>query len=320
MVQTARASTATVVPAHLSTPGKVLPARVYGSSVAYLDSPTLPPVRPITTTGALSNGAATRSQQPTATTGNDDSEFHILHPSLDLSDETGELSRLMLSKWSVHSGEQQFASVSLFCEMKLGEAKRMASWVEASNRFFTVACCQLLEKFISRLDTGVNVSSSKARMDAGGVHGASFLQKVFAELTTSIFVPGSGDYRERLPYFIVRSNSRWPHYKDWSAVRTHTFVVVGRDRSTGDSSAAWSRSRRPWRVARRSWRRASGYQTRSTSSRRGGAPTPARACSRTFSADGSARSRRSARSERCVGNSKTCSSVSLVGLLICCLT
>lgn len=191
---TARASTAVTVPVHLSTPGKVLPARVYGSSVTYMDSPTLPPVRPITTTGC--------GQHPAATTGND-SEFHVLHPSLDLSDETGELSRLMLSKWSVHSGEQQFSSVSLFCEMKLGEAKRMASWVEAPNRFFTVACCQLLEKFISRLDTGVAMGNGKARGDTGGVHGALFLQKVFAELIASIFMPGSGDYSERLPFFIV---------------------------------------------------------------------------------------------------------------------
>jgi hypothetical protein len=192
--QTARASTAVVVPVHLSTPGKVLPARVYGSSVTYMDSPMLPPVRPITTIG--------RAQYPAATTSND-SEFHVLHPSLDLSDETGELSRLMLSKWSVHSGEQQFSSVSLFCEMKLGEAKRMASWVEAPNRFFTVACCQLLEKFISRLDTSVNMGNGKARSDTGSVHGASFLQKVFVELIASIFMPGSGDYSERLPFFIV---------------------------------------------------------------------------------------------------------------------
>lgn len=165
-----------------------MPPRVFAASIEYVEASTLPPVR--------CSSTACKSSREKPPGDAKDPEFRILHPSLDLSDETGELSRLMLSKWSVHSGDQTFASTALFCEIKLGEAKRMASWVEAPNRFLTVACCQLLEKFIDRVDVNGDTSS--------GAHGASFLQKVFAELMTSIFLPGNSDYADRLPYFIVR--------------------------------------------------------------------------------------------------------------------
>ncbi|KUF93238.1 hypothetical protein AM588_10004049 [Phytophthora nicotianae] len=70
-----------------------------------------------------------------------------------MADERGEdLARLLLSRWSIHSGEEQFASISLFCEMKLNEAKRMASWAEAPNRFYTVVVSKLITYLAKRQD------------------------------------------------------------------------------------------------------------------------------------------------------------------------
>jgi hypothetical protein len=136
---------------------RVSTQRLYSASISYLDSssvagsprtthahykPRPPPPSTSTSSRSRSNNAATESN-----------EFLILHPSLDLTDANGELSQLLLSKWSLDSGEHQFASISLFCEMKLSEVKRMTSWVETPNRFAVTAYCQLLNKYVARLES-----------------------------------------------------------------------------------------------------------------------------------------------------------------------
>ncbi|EEY66136.1 uncharacterized protein PITG_03680 [Phytophthora infestans T30-4] len=170
--------------------GKVMPARVSGASMEFLETPVLPPMQL--------------------------RHFQVLHPAIDeLADEHGEdLARLLLSRWSIHSGEEQFASISLFCEMKLNEAKRMASWAEAPNRFYTVVCCQLLEKYISRIAVSKATHNNVDPVAATVGQSIAFLRRVHAELVASIFLPptqtqaqdhaikgGGLDYEHRTPYF-----------------------------------------------------------------------------------------------------------------------
>ncbi|RLN86567.1 hypothetical protein BBJ28_00004375, partial [Nothophytophthora sp. Chile5] len=146
-------------------------------------------------------------------------EFQVLHPAIDeLADERGEdLARLLLNRWSIHTGEEQFASISLFCEMKLNEAKRMASWAEAPNRFYTVVCCQLLDKYIARL-----AATRSQTGDSTEGQSLAFLRRIHAEFVASIFLPptqaqikahaassGRLGYEHRTPYFAVRWLARF---------------------------------------------------------------------------------------------------------------
>ncbi|GMF43266.1 unnamed protein product [Phytophthora fragariaefolia] len=205
--------------------GKVMPARVSAASMEFLESPVLPPMQLRPMAGAIPSSSSSTRQVPEAdsndgskTHRNTEAEFHVLHPAIDeLADERGEdLARLLLSRWSIHSGEEQFASISLFCEMKLNEAKRMASWAEAPNRFYTVVCCQLLEKYITRLAANKGFHSNAEPAVGQSI---AFLQRIHAELVTSIFVPptqaqiqdhaaswGRVDYEHRTPYFTVTAS------------------------------------------------------------------------------------------------------------------
>lgn len=220
----------------------VVPLRVSTATVEYLESPKLPPMlqRQLRETSAGSANSPSSvsmrhshhyhdyQRSATADTlhnntssssnyGDSDDAFQILHPSLDLTDDSGELAKLMLSKWSVDAGEHAFASISLFCEMKLNEAKRMASWLEAPNRFFVTVCCQLLSKYIDRVasTTAVTASSSSSSCRSPGAvhpngndrsgstgcgspahgsssclgHSATFLRRILSELVTAIFLP-----------------------------------------------------------------------------------------------------------------------------------
>lgn len=196
-------------------PAKILPDRVSGASIGFVESPKLP--RMLQRKGTDGQGSASafgRSSSSNHAEALD--EFRVLHPSLDLTDETGELSRLMLNKWSIDKGEEAFSSISLFCEMKLNEAKSMSSWVDSPNRFFTTVCCQLLEKYVQRLAASEYQSHGKG---VGVGHSAAFLQRIHRELVNAIFVPSSSivpqsssssssnaldDYENRIPYFLVR--------------------------------------------------------------------------------------------------------------------
>ncbi|KAK1947976.1 Fimbrin [Phytophthora citrophthora] len=190
---------------------KVVPPRVSGASVEFLDTTVLPlmQLRPAATPEADSTGSSINNRSEAA-------EFQVLHPAIDeLADERGEdLAQLLLSRWSIHSGEEQFSSISLFCEMKLNEAKRMASWAEAPNRFYTVVCCQLLEKYISRLSTSKTSHNNSGPVVATSGQSIAFLRRIHAELIASIFLPptqaqvqvhatsgGGVNYEHRIPYF-----------------------------------------------------------------------------------------------------------------------
>ncbi|TYZ58622.1 hypothetical protein PybrP1_000889, partial [[Pythium] brassicae (nom. inval.)] len=160
----------------------VVPIRASTATIEYLESPRLPPMLQRQLREPPARLSPTRTAETDSRAEAD--AFRVLHPSLDLSDDSGELSKLMLSKWSIDSGEHAFASISLFCEMKFNEAKRMASWVETPNRFFATVCCQLL-------------------------HNAAFLQLILGELVDAIFLPQSvssvsdGDPLDnRVPYFV----------------------------------------------------------------------------------------------------------------------
>ncbi|OWZ24560.1 hypothetical protein PHMEG_000384 [Phytophthora megakarya] len=204
----------------------VMPARVSGSSVDFLETAVLPPMqlRPaVTTTPNTITSFRHAQQTPEADSPEayknhrgSEAEFQVLHPAIDeLADERGEdLARVLLNRWSIHSGEEQFASISLFCEMKLNEAKRMASWAEAPNRFYTVVCCQLLEKYISRLAMSKISHNNADPVTATVGQSIAFLRRIHAEFVASIFLPltqaqvhdyaasGSGvDYEQRTPYF-----------------------------------------------------------------------------------------------------------------------
>ncbi|KAG3011738.1 hypothetical protein PC121_g15536 [Phytophthora cactorum] len=203
--------------------GKVMPARVSGASVEFLEAAVLPPMQ-LRSTAAAPSSSSSSSRQATemdSTAGSknhrdSEAEFQVLHPAIDeLADERGEdLARLLLSRWSIHSGEEQFSSISLFCEMKLNEAKRMASWAEAPNRFYTVVCCQLLEKYISRIAVSKTAHNNVDPVETTVGQSIAFLRRIHAELVASIFLPptqaqaqdhavtGSGlDYEHRTPYF-----------------------------------------------------------------------------------------------------------------------
>lgn len=191
----------------------------------YVESPLLPPMQLRSAATATSAPRPVKPSPGPDTPGtsknhweNDAAEFQVLHPAIDeLADERGEdLARLLLSRWSIHSGEEQFASISLFCEMKLNEAKRMASWAEAPNRFYTVVCCQLLEKYISRLAGNRNHVASADPAAATAGQSIAFLRRIHTELVASIFLPptpnqvqehaasgGELDYEFRTPYFTV---------------------------------------------------------------------------------------------------------------------
>ncbi|KAJ0407423.1 hypothetical protein ATCC90586_003833 [Pythium insidiosum] len=175
----------------LSALDRVPTARVFGASVSRVESalPELPhkPRRPPPATAAAaasSTARASRNHQ-------DSDAFVVLHPSLDLADDDGELSKLLLDQWSVDAGEARFSSLAVFCEMKLSEAQRMTSWVETPNRFFTTAALQLLDKFVRRLETT-------------GDGSAAFLRKVHDAMVAAIFLPaatGPGTAFElRVPY------------------------------------------------------------------------------------------------------------------------
>ncbi|GMF20723.1 unnamed protein product [Phytophthora lilii] len=195
----------------------------------FLESAVLPPMqlRQATSTAPSSTSTSRQARQTSEvnSTGGSknhhesEAEFRVLHPAIDeLADERGEdLARLLLSRWSIHSGEEQFASISLFCEMKLNEAKRMASWAEAPNRFYTVVCCQLLEKYISRLTVSKTFHNNVDPVAATAGQSIAFLRRIHAELIASIFLPptqaqvqdhaaagGGVDYEHRTPYFTVR--------------------------------------------------------------------------------------------------------------------
>lgn len=200
---------------------KILPDRVSGASISFVESPKLP--RMLQQKG---NDGSPQQQRLGSSFGRNSNhaealnEFRVLHPSLDLTDETGELSRLMLNKWSIDTGEDAFTSISLFCEMKLNEAKSMSSWVESPNRFFTTVCCQLLEKYVQRLAASEYQRHGK---DQGVGHSAVFLQRIHRELVNAIFVPSSiapqssssntlDDYENRIPYFLVRCVVLYPPF------------------------------------------------------------------------------------------------------------
>ncbi|KAF1332059.1 hypothetical protein FI667_g3843, partial [Globisporangium splendens] len=205
----------------------VVPARIFSASADYVESPKLPRMLQRQLKDPLSSSFAsphrgTRQLSSAGDAGdNDDNEdaFRILHPSLDLNDETGELSKLMLSKWSVDAGEDAFTSISLFCEVKLNEAKRMASWVESPNRFFATVCCQLLEKYINRIAAG-GAGNANNTHDTGLGQSTELLRKLHAELVNAIFLPSSSgvrpssssserdDYVNRIPYFTADANSK----------------------------------------------------------------------------------------------------------------
>ncbi|EGZ28565.1 hypothetical protein PHYSODRAFT_468593 [Phytophthora sojae] len=218
--------------------GKVMPARVSAASMEFLESPVLPPMK----------------LRPMA-------GFHVLHPAIDeLADERGEdLARLLLSRWSIHSGEEQFASISLFCEMKLNEAKRMASWAEAPNRFYTVVCCQLLEKYISRLATSKTVHNDADPVAATVGQSTAFLQRIHAELVTSIFLPptqaqvqdhaasgGRVDYEHRTPYFTEFKRLRR---------KTQALVATVRERESARTTRQQLPAKVSKLVAHLAWRR-----------------------------------------------------------------
>ncbi|ETP41579.1 hypothetical protein F442_11338 [Phytophthora nicotianae P10297] len=206
--------------------GKVMPTRVSGASIEFLETAVLPPMqlRPAAATPSTSSSSSRQAKQAIeadSTSGSknhrdSEAEFQVLHPAIDkMADERGEdLARLLLSRWSIHSGEEQFASISLFCEMKLNEAKRMASWAEAPNRFYTVVCCQLLEKYISRIATSKTSHNNVDPVAATVGQSIAFLRRIHAELVASIFLPptqtqvqdhavtgGGLDYEHRTPYF-----------------------------------------------------------------------------------------------------------------------
>ncbi|KAL4095678.1 hypothetical protein PRIC1_009051 [Phytophthora ramorum] len=213
-----------------------------------LETPVLPPMQlrsAVATTPSSSPSSRPVKQAPEVDSiggskNHRDSEavFQVLHPVIDeLADERGEdLARLLLSRWSIHSGEEQFASISLFCEMKLNEAKRMASWAEAPNRFYTVVCCQLLEKYISRIATSTTFHSSVDPLVATVGQSIAFLRRIHAELVTSIFLPptqarnqdhavsgGGIDYEHRTPYFTEFKRLRR---------KTQTLVATVRERES----------------------------------------------------------------------------------------
>ncbi|DBA00754.1 TPA: hypothetical protein N0F65_001225 [Lagenidium giganteum] len=177
------------------TPKRVVAPRVNNSTVQVLDSTRLP---------RMAKRNVTDLQRLEAS---HPDEFCILHPALDLTDDNGELSQLMLSKWSVDAGEDGFSSLSLFCEMKLSEAKRMASWVEAPNRFFVTVCCQLLHKYVH----SVEASNNNHTHHHGEGSGGDFLRRIHDELLDAIFLPSTGTesgrdakygFEHRVPYFV----------------------------------------------------------------------------------------------------------------------
>lgn len=202
-----------------SIPAKILPDRVSGASISYVESPKLPRMMQRTGNDSPQQRLSSSSAFGRCSSNHADAldEFRVLHPSLDLTDETGELSRLMLNKWSIDKGEEAFSSISLFCEMKLNEAKSMSSWVESPNRFYTTVCCQLLEKYVQRLAASEYQSHGK---DQGLGHSAVFLQRIHHELVNAIFVPVASpqssssnaldDYENRIPYFLVLESPCFP--------------------------------------------------------------------------------------------------------------
>ncbi|KAE9154169.1 hypothetical protein PF006_g1745 [Phytophthora fragariae] len=248
--------------------GKVMPGRVSAASMEFLESPVLPPMqlRPMAGTTPSSSSSSRPILDADATGGSknhrdSEAEFHVLHPVIDeLADERGEdLARLLLSRWSIHSGEEQFASISLFCEMKLNEAKRMASWAESPNWFYTVVCCQLLEKYISRLAANKTIHNNADPVAATVGQSIAFLQRIHAELVTSIFLPptqtqvqdhaisgGGVDYEHRTPYFTEFKRLRR---------KTQALVATVRERE----SARTTRQQLPTKVsklvAHLAWRR-----------------------------------------------------------------
>lgn len=202
--------------------GKGKSARLPGTSVEFLESAVLPPMHLRsaangTTASSTSFLSSRRTKQATATESTARSKTSResdadLHPTMHkLAREHDEdLASLLLERWSMESGEEHFASISLFCEMKLNEAKRLASWADTPNRFYTVACCQLLEKYISRValtNTASNIVDPVATAVGQSI---AFLQKIFDELLTSIFLPSTqpqghdqSRYEHRTPYFTV---------------------------------------------------------------------------------------------------------------------
>ncbi|GLD94993.1 hypothetical protein PINS_up003618 [Pythium insidiosum] len=178
----------------LSALERVPTSRVFGASVSRVESALpelLPHNKPRRPPATAASGVASAS--PRASRNHEDSDaFVVLHPSLDLADDDGELSKLLLSQWSVDSGEERFASLAVFCEMKLSEAQRMTSWVETPNRFFTTAALQLLDKFVRRLESARDGS-------------AAFLRKVHDAMVAAIFLPAaagaaSTHFEHRVPY------------------------------------------------------------------------------------------------------------------------
>lgn len=201
----------------------VVPIRASTATVEYLESPRLPPMLQRQLREPTPSFSPTKADaDPRAKA----DAFRVLHPSLDLNDDSGELSKLMLSKWSIDSGEHGFTSISLFCEMKFNEAKRMASWVDTPNRFFATVCCQLLRKYIDRVDAASSAGSQAVRHSYapstnGSLptlgHSTSFLRLALGELIDAIFLPPSascasnGDPLDnRVPYFVVRKHDVSP--------------------------------------------------------------------------------------------------------------
>jgi hypothetical protein len=82
--------------------------------------------------------------------------------------------------------------------MKLSEVKRMTSWVETPNRFAVTAYCQLLNKYVTRLE-----SQQPQRSSPESGASAAFLRKIHDELVVAIFAGSCGkDYASCVPYFL----------------------------------------------------------------------------------------------------------------------
>jgi hypothetical protein len=186
-----------------STSDRIFPSRLYGTTTTYLDSPKVPRLCKKSQTIERPQGTLVplTPQEPIGRITNSD-ELRLLHPNLNVVDEKGEFSEIMLSKWSLSSGEDGFTSISLFCEMKMNEAKRMMSWVASPNRFYTTVCCQLLEKYAQK-DTSC---TPRAKEGGPSTQGNSFLMHLHKDMVDAIFMPSqkgeTNDVMHRVPYFI----------------------------------------------------------------------------------------------------------------------
>ncbi|KAL7680535.1 putative calponin domain, CH domain superfamily, fimbrin/Plastin [Plasmopara halstedii] len=202
--------------------GKMRSARVLRASVELFEAFVLPPMQ-LRSTSQIAAVSSHQKKQVTATELPEDSKNDrdrdlrpIIEELLDKQDD--ELACNLLNRWSTHSSEEHYASISLFCEMKLNEAKCMASRAETPNRFYTVVCCQLLEKYISHVALSKMAYSNVDPVAATNKNGQSFtfLQKIHDGLIASIFLPPTQQqaqdqvgYRFRTPFFTELKRARF---------------------------------------------------------------------------------------------------------------